>query len=86
MANNPQPPEVRFDDMKLSVGRVGRTVNELYTGDEYRELRELCLWLHGYCLKVRHVWKKAMAMFLFLTGFEFTELGYGVAFAIRKSA
>jgi predicted O-methyltransferase YrrM/2-polyprenyl-3-methyl-5-hydroxy-6-metoxy-1,4-benzoquinol methylase len=31
-----------------------------------------------------NVWKKAMAMFPFLTSFEFTELGYGVAFAIRK--
>jgi predicted O-methyltransferase YrrM len=30
------------------------------------------------------VWKKAMAMFPFLSSFEFTELGYGVAFAIRK--
>ncbi len=37
---------------------------------------------HPYLL---NVWKKAMAMFLFLTGFEFTELGYGVAFTIRKS-
>jgi len=32
-----------------------------------------------------NVWKKVMAMFPFLTGFEFTELGYGVAFAVRKS-
>lgn len=31
-----------------------------------------------------NVWKKAMAMFPFLTSFEFTELGYGVAFAIRN--
>jgi predicted O-methyltransferase YrrM len=36
---------------------------------------------HPYLL---NVWKKAMAMFPFLTSFEFTELGYGVAFAIRK--
>jgi hypothetical protein len=36
---------------------------------------------HPYLLNVR---KKAMAMFPFLTSFEFTELGYGVAFAIRK--
>lgn len=37
---------------------------------------------HPYLL---NVWKKTMAMFPFLTSFEFTELGYGVAFAIRKS-
>jgi predicted O-methyltransferase YrrM len=37
---------------------------------------------HPYLL---NVWKKAMSMFPFLTSFEFTELGYGVAFAIRKS-
>jgi hypothetical protein len=36
---------------------------------------------HPYLL---NVWKKAIAMFPFLTSFEFTELGYGVAFAIRK--
>jgi hypothetical protein len=28
--------------------------------------------------------KKALAMFTFLSGFEYTELGYGVAFAIRE--
>ena len=37
---------------------------------------------HPYLL---NVWKKAMTMFPYLTSFEFTELGYGVAFAIRKS-
>ncbi len=37
---------------------------------------------HPYLL---NVWKKTMAMFQTLTSFEFTELGYGVAFAIRKS-
>ena len=37
---------------------------------------------HPYLL---NVWKKTMAMFPFLTSFEFTEMGYGVAFAIRKS-
>ena len=37
---------------------------------------------HPYLL---NVWKKAMAIFPFLSSFEFTELGYGVAFAIRKS-
>jgi hypothetical protein len=31
-----------------------------------------------------NVWKKTMATFPFLASFEFTELGYGVAFAIRK--
>jgi hypothetical protein len=36
---------------------------------------------HPYLL---NVWKKTMAMFPFLSSFEFTELGYGVAFAIRK--
>jgi predicted O-methyltransferase YrrM len=36
---------------------------------------------HPYLI---NVWKKAMAIFPFLTSFEFTELGYGVAFAIRK--
>jgi predicted O-methyltransferase YrrM len=36
---------------------------------------------HPYLL---NVWKKAMAMSPYLTSFEFTELGYGVAFAIRK--
>ena len=36
---------------------------------------------HPYLI---NVWKKAMAMFPYLTSFEFTELGYGVAFAIRK--
>jgi len=36
---------------------------------------------HPYLI---NVWKKTMAQFPFLTSFEFTELGYGVAFAIRK--
>ena len=36
---------------------------------------------HPYLL---NVWKKALAMFPFLSGFEYSELGYGVAFAIRK--
>jgi predicted O-methyltransferase YrrM len=37
---------------------------------------------HPYLL---NVWEKTMVMFPFLTSFEFTELGYGVAFAIRKA-
>lgn len=37
---------------------------------------------HPYLL---NVWKKALSTFPYLTGFEFTEIGYGVAFAIRKS-
>jgi len=36
---------------------------------------------HPYLL---NVWKKAMLTFPYLTGFEYTEMGYGVAFAIRK--
>jgi len=31
-----------------------------------------------------NTWEKAMSVFPFLTIFEFTELGYGVAFATRK--
>ena len=58
MAHNAEPPDVRFDEMKLSVARVGRTANELY--EDAPERRDLCLWLHGYCLKVRHVWKKVI--------------------------
>jgi hypothetical protein len=38
---------------------------------------------HPYLL---NVWKTALAMFTFLAGFEYTEMGYGVAFAIRKGA
>jgi len=37
---------------------------------------------HPYLL---NVWKKALRTFPYLAGFEYTELGYGVAFAIRKS-
>jgi len=37
---------------------------------------------HPYLL---NVWRKAMSTFPYLTGFEFTEMGYGVAFAIRKN-
>lgn len=58
MPNNAQPPDVRFDEMKLSVARVGRVVNELYA--DQPELRQLCFWLHGYCLKVRHIWKRVI--------------------------
>lgn len=36
---------------------------------------------HPYLLGV---WRKAMAAFPFLEGYEFTESGFGVAFAIRK--
>lgn len=48
----------RFDEMRLSVARVGRTANELYA--DQPDLRQLCLWLHGYCMSVRHVWKKVV--------------------------
>ena len=51
--------EIRWDHVTMSVGRVGRTANELYADND--ELKHLCLWLHGYCMKVRHVWKKALA-------------------------
>ncbi|MBN2143600.1 MAG: class I SAM-dependent methyltransferase [Candidatus Aureabacteria bacterium] len=37
---------------------------------------------HPYLLSV---WKQALGDFPFLTGFEYTDLGYGVAYAIRKS-
>jgi predicted O-methyltransferase YrrM len=37
---------------------------------------------HPYMLKV---WRHILAMFPFLASFEFTEMGYGVAFAIRRS-
>jgi predicted O-methyltransferase YrrM len=36
---------------------------------------------HPYLL---NVWKKALLTFPYLSGFEYTEMGYGVAFAIRK--
>ncbi len=37
---------------------------------------------HSYLL---NVWQKALAKFPFLSGYEFTEMGYGVAFAIRRA-
>lgn len=58
MSHNAQPPDVRFDDMRLSVAVVARVVNDLYADDQ--ELVDLCFWLHGYCLKVRYVWKKVL--------------------------
>lgn len=36
---------------------------------------------HPYLIKV---WQKALELFPFLIGYEFTEMGYGVAFAIRR--
>ena len=36
---------------------------------------------HKYLL---NVWQKTMQQFTFLTGYEYTEAGYGVAFAIRR--
>jgi predicted O-methyltransferase YrrM len=36
---------------------------------------------HGYLLGV---WRKALARFPFLEGYEFTDAGFGVAFAVRK--
>lgn len=37
---------------------------------------------HPYLL---NVWRKAVLTFPYLTSFEYTEMGYGVAFAIRKN-
>ena len=56
--HNAETPDVRFNEMKLSVAAVGHVANEAYA--DWKELRELCLWLHGYCLKVRHVWKRTL--------------------------
>lgn len=38
--------------------------------------------VHPYLLDV---WKSALAKFPYLSGYEFTEMGYGVAFAIRRA-
>jgi len=37
---------------------------------------------HQYLL---NVWHKVLSQFPFLSGYEYTEMGYGVAFAIRRS-
>ena len=37
---------------------------------------------HPYLLGV---WRRALARFPFLSGYEFTETGYGVAFAVRRN-
>ena len=37
---------------------------------------------HPYLLGV---WRRALARFPFLSGHEFTETGYGVAFAVRRN-
>ena len=37
---------------------------------------------HPYLL---NVWRRALGKFPMLSGYEFTEIGYGVAFAIRRS-
>jgi hypothetical protein len=47
-----------FNELRLSVAAVGHVANEAYA--DLPELRDLCLWLHGYCLKVRHVWKRSL--------------------------
>ena len=42
---------------------------------------DICHPSHPYLLGV---WRKALATFPFLAGYEFTEAGFGVAFAIRR--
>lgn len=42
---------------------------------------DICHPVHPYLLGV---WRKALAKFPFLEGYEFAEAGFGVAFAIRK--
>ncbi|UFS72428.1 class I SAM-dependent methyltransferase [Geomonas sp. RF6] len=61
-----------FDDLKNVIPRL--SVGGVLVFDD------ICHPAHTYLLKV---WQRAMAEFPFLTHYEYTESGYGVAFAIR---
>ena len=62
-----------FDDLKNIIPHL--SVGGILVFDDIAHPAHLYLF---------NVWRKAMLMFPFLTSFEFAELGYGVAFAIRR--
>lgn len=51
--------DTRIPALQLSVAALARVVNELYA-ERDDNLPALCYWLHGYCLKVRHVWARVL--------------------------